>query len=128
MTANAHSSAHTGTSLGNLPMLPHRRRLSATFWQMQWKITFGLRLEAPDTVDRFVAQFTTDTLSYSARAMSMRNLCLAVAAHEMDQVDMAREAFRMIHRLEAQYGPVSRIENRPVSNWPLYAELDPQHA
>lgn len=123
MTTSIQTSERSYWGAENLPLLPHRRRLSATAWQMQWKLTFSSHLESPETVDRFVRQFDEENLMFSARAISMRNLCLSVTAHNQDQIPMAYEAFRMIRELENQYGKVERIESRSVSDWPMYDEF-----
>lgn len=117
---NATAQSSLQLDMDDLPMMPPKRRLSATAWQMVWSLKLMNPLRAPHTVDRFVKQFNDQYRVFGARPRTSTRLCLSVTAEDMDDAAMAAETFAVIRALEEQYGPVAQIENRSADHWPLY--------
>lgn len=105
----------------DLPMMPQKRRLSVSAWQMVWNIQMMNPLRAPETLNKFVGQFNDDKRTFGAKPRTSTRVCLSVTAEHMDDAEMAKETFSVIRSIEEQYGPVSHIENRSSEQWPLYA-------
>lgn len=122
MTASHVVTADQVWDLTDLPMLPHRRRLSASMWQVVWNVTMNRPIDSPETLNRFVSQYNNDQRHFDARARSMRSLCLVVTARQANEVEMTELAFALIRSIERQYGAVDRIENRSADDWPMYGD------
>lgn len=104
----------------DLPVLPAKRRLSASAWQTTWILQMVNPLRAPETVETFVQQYSDERCAFSAKPRTTLKLCLTMKAVEMADRDMAMAVFKLIKVLEQQYGPVALIEERPVEQWSLY--------
>lgn len=122
MTASSVTSADQVWDLTDLPMLPHRRRLSATTWQVVWNITMSRPVDSPHTLNRFVGQYNNEDRHFDARARSMRSICLVITARQANEVEMTELAFALMRGIEHQYGTIERIENRSAEDWPMYRD------
>ena len=117
---NATAQSSFQLDMDDLPMMPPKRRLSASAWQTVWSLELMNPLRAPQTVDRFVKQFNDGRRVFGAKPRTSTRVCLSVTAEDMDDAEMAAQVFSVIRALEEQYGPVSQVENRAAEHWPLY--------
>ncbi len=122
MTASTVTTADQVWDLTDLPMLPHRRRLSATTWQVVWNITMSRPVDSPYTLNRFVGQYNNESRHFDARARSTRSICIVITARQANEVEMTELAFALMRGIERQYGTIERIENRSAEDWPMYRD------
>lgn len=109
-------------SSSELPPLPPRIRLSARCWERVWNLTLN---QAPgaecEPIKSFIQRFNTEAVTTRGFMRSNRKLCFAITGEDIGEQAEFELAMTIMARLEAEYGLIERVEDRPAQVWPYQA-------
>ena len=112
-------------SSSELPPLPPRIRLAARCWERVWNLTLS---QAPDAqcepIKQFIQRFNTEAITTRGFMRSNRKLCFAITGEDIGEQAEFELAMTIMARLEAEYGLIERVEDRPAQIWPYQAFSD----
>ncbi|MEX0623382.1 hypothetical protein [Saccharospirillum sp.] len=108
-----------------LPPLPPRIRLAARCWERVWNLTLSQAPSAQcEPIKSFAQRFNTEVVTTRGFMRSNRKLCFAITGEDIGVQAEFELAMTIMARLESEYGPIERVEDRPAQIWPYQAFND----
>ena len=101
------------------PPMPPRIRLAAQCWERVWWLTLVDPMTTPDRLAPLVSRFETETINIRAQMRTQRRICFAVTTRGVDEQSEFELAMMIMSLINREIGEIERVEDRPVSMWPI---------
>lgn len=101
------------------PPLPPRIRLAADCWERVWWLTLVDPMSQPERLAPLVDRLTSEYVSLRAQMRTRRRICFAVTSNGLEEQNEFEVAMRIMALINREIGEIERVEDRPVSMWPI---------
>lgn len=109
-------------SIGDLPLMPPKRRLSAKAWEAAWWVALKTPILTSDIFDDFVRSLNCDSLNVRINLRTPSKVCVIIRTIDLPEAEVFEKSMKVLAVFEKQFGEISRIEGKPAENWP-YKEV-----